>query len=172
MGNVVRALAVLSAVAFAMPLSADAAIIEFTANLKGENERPTPVVTEAEGLALLLLNDVTYEFQLTVLADEFPLGELVAAHIHVGGPEDVGPPIVGLGAPDSFSEIGGVLFTVFEGTFPEPNRGDLFAGNTYVNLHSRTHGGGEIRGQLIPEPATLALLGGAIAGIGIRRRRK
>ncbi|HQY87067.1 MAG TPA: CHRD domain-containing protein [Tepidisphaeraceae bacterium] len=43
-------------------------------------------------------------------------------------------------------------------------------GKAYLNIHTSTFGGGEIRGFLVPEPTTL----GALAGVGtlvLRRRR-
>ena len=50
---------------------------------------------------------------------------------------------------------------------------DLLAGLWYLNLHTTFATGGEIRGQVIPEPSTLALLGGGLALlVGYQRRRR
>ena len=50
----------------------------------------------------------------------------------------------------------------------------LAAGKAYLNIHSTTFGGGEIRGFLapIPEPGSMLLLGSVVAGIFLARRKR
>ena len=48
--------------------------------------------------------------------------------------------------------------------------GEMLAGRLYVNIHTSAFSGGEIRGQIVPEPASIGLL---LAGstLMLRRRR-
>lgn len=46
---------------------------------------------------------------------------------------------------------------------------ELFAGNLYINFHTTAFPGGEVRGQIVPTPGTLALAGVGLLAISRRR---
>ena len=48
----------------------------------------------------------------------------------------------------------------------------ILAGRSYLNIHTGQFPGGEIRGQIVPEPATLALVFGGFAAAGFALRRR
>lgn len=61
------------------------------------------------------------------------------------------------------------------GVIPADRIADVLNGLTYINIHSSTFPGGEIRGQLtnpirIPEPSCAALLVSLVATAALRRR--
>jgi hypothetical protein len=90
-------------------------------------------------------------------------------------------------APNSFNENAGIAIFLdsmagynssatnggFANSVPltAPQITQLFAGQLYINTHTATNGGGEIRGNLVPvpEPASVGLL--AAATLLLRRRR-
>lgn len=103
------------------------------------------------------------------------------SHIHVTANN------FGNNGTSNFTQTGGVLFTltrssnaVTGGTFTDAplllsagQETDLLNGKFYINLHTATNGGGEMRGFLVavPEPTAplLGLLG--LGSLALRRRR-
>src|SRR5262249_45583184 len=52
---------------------------------------------------------------------------------------------------------------------------NILTGHAYINFHTVQFGGGEIRGNIVPEPSAFALLGVGVAGVigyGWRRRAR
>ncbi len=70
---------------------------------------------------------------------------------------------VGIGIPSP--RIGSAILSASQAS-------DLLAELWYVNIHSTTFTGGEIRGQVIPEPTTLLLIGLGLAGVAVAQRKR
>ena len=126
------------AVVFAVPASAQ----NYIATLSGAQEVP-PRVTPATGLACFTLEDDGVYFYLNY---ELSFSGLVAAqtgaHIH-------GPAAVGVNAGILFPfPLGSPVFGTF-GPLLAAQLTQLNSALWYVNVHSTTYPGGEIRGQIL-----------------------
>jgi hypothetical protein len=161
--------------------SAQAALITLTANLSGVNEVPA-VTTPASGIATVVIDTDTRAWTMNLSFSGLS-APVTVAHIHRAPVGANGPVIIGLDgislsggrpwwnliAPGSTSlNTGGALNAPF--LFPAAELNNLLLGNTYVNIHSSAFPGGEIRGNLIPSPSALALLG--VGGLAMGRRRR
>ena len=121
--------------------------IVVTASLTGGAEVP-PVVTGATGSALVVIyHSGTINYQVTYSGLS---GPVTLADISVGAPGTnggvvfplvVGNPVLGTSSAANFTATGSI--TTYGLAITE-----MVAGNTYVNLHTATNLGGEIRGQL------------------------
>jgi hypothetical protein len=120
----------------------------FAATMNGAGEVPVKAVA-GTGNATIVKNGATYTYTITYTG---MTGPLTGAHIH--GPAAAGAnanvivpfDVVGAGAS-------GTLTGTFTGTTnvnitPDSLDKLMTSGNAYVNLHTATNGGGEIRGQL------------------------
>lgn len=166
-------------------------ITVFTAALAGSNEVP-PAGSPGMGFGTVTLDQTLN----TLLVNESFAGlttTATAAHLHCCSPPGVNAVVAVpfLGFPSTTSGPFTHLYdltdaTIFNGAFLTAHGGTaalaradlitgLFGGRTYLNIHTATFPGGEIRGQLVatPEPASLVLLGtGLILLVGLARKTR
>jgi hypothetical protein len=107
-------------------------------------------------------------------------GTTTNAHFHGPAAPGVGPAGVQVGMTGATGDVFplGVTSGSYSGsaTISAAQETDLLAGLWYVNIHSTTFGGGEIRGQVyltvVPEPPTVALLLLGLFGLARAGRRR
>jgi hypothetical protein len=121
--------------------------LNLRATLNGANERPQSVDTPATGTGKFSLvgNELFIDLTYTGLK-----GTLNNSHIH--GPA-TGDAAAGVLVPTNALHVGPFATSgQFSGSVilsPE-HLSHLIDGLTYFNIHSTAHGGGEIRGQIVP----------------------
>lgn len=141
-----------------------AAQLRFTAVLKGANERPVPVDTNAAGFARFWLNsDETEIHYMLIVAN---IDGVTQAHIHCGTPDVAGPVVAFL---YGFNPVGVTVNGILaEGVITQANviarpdsaacpggvstLADVIAkmrsGGAYANVHTLAFPGGEERGTI------------------------
>ena len=177
---------------------ADANVLVYTASLSGPNESPANA-SPGTGFGTITIDDI-----LNTMRVQFSFSGLTgttsAAHIHaataVAGTGTAGvatqtpffagfPTGVTAGTMDTTFDM--TVASSFNASYITANGGtplSAFAaleaaangGKAYLNIHTSTFGGGEIRGFLtpvaVPEPASVVLLGLGGSALGMARRRR
>ncbi len=121
-----------------------AAPVAFNVPLSGGQQVP-PVMTPGSGTAHLTYNAATREVTWTITYKQLS-GPATMAHFHDGAEGKNGPVVVWLsrkGSPMTSPDKGMATLT--------PDQAQQFlAGDWYINVHTKDHPAGEIRGQVIP----------------------
>lgn len=136
--------------AFLLAGSAAADVAKYAATMDGAQEVP-PVSTPAVGSAEIDIDSVnSYVYVLGTYSGL--QGNATAAHLHAGAVGQNGGIIINL------NQTGGVAGTFSGGAFVSgTDLAAILAGDTYVNVHTTAHGGGEIRGQVVPAAVTMSI---------------
>lgn len=121
---------------------ADTSIVTLTGKLSGANEVP-PNASSGTGTVEATLNKETNELKWTVVYTGLT-GPAGAGHFH-------GPALPGQNAGVVLGFKGSVESPITgEATITPAQSTDVLAGKWYVNLHTKSNPGGEIRAQVMP----------------------
>jgi len=154
---------------FMLASLAGASTISFNVTMTGSQEVP-PNASTAIGNALVTVDDVANSVFVSLSFSGLVGGPASAAHIHCCAlPGVIAPVVIPFGGfPNATS---GTYTNTFLGVSPAIIAG-IEAYQGYVNIHNATFPGGEIRAQLVPEPASmgLAAIGLTLVVAKLRRR--
>ena len=117
----------------------------YTAYLKGSNEVPA-VNTNALGWGSFNLSKAGYELEINVSTTGLS-GPITGAHLHMAPAGSTGGVIENL---TSFVQGASIVGAIVD---PSAYAADIAAGNVYINIHTAANPNGEIRAQLVLQPA-------------------
>ena len=147
-------------------------IVTFTVNMTGgQAVPPTGSLGTGTGWAFFdtALNTIWFNVTYANLTDA-----PTRAYFWEGPPGAIGTPLIAINVIPGDPPNQGTLATTHF-AFPSGSFGNLMTQNTYLTLGASSGGGlatGEIRGQLVPEPATLSIAGLGLGLVALFRGRR
>ena len=120
----------------------------YTATLNGANEAPTPVTTTATGHAIVTILGTVVTWKVDI---DTPIDSIIAGHIHRRAADSVAGNVQVNFAPTPTGAGFTGTATVGSATPVDSILAIIRAGRTYVNIHTKAHPGGEIRGTLVKQ---------------------
>lgn len=139
--------------------------LTYANELRGTNETP-PTGSSAVGAFFITIDTINKTLTWDVTTN---VANPTLAHIHPGGAGVAGSPLITFASNASAFTNGRTSGTVSISTLSDANFNALTTTpqNFYVNVHSTTNGGGEIRGQLAPAVENdIAVAGRVTNGLG------
>lgn len=137
----------------AVIVSGHAQVIELRATINQAAENPA-TGSPANGSAVMFYDVGTNLFDLVVTVRNMA-NLATGSHIHEAAAGTNGPVVTNLGAEAVYTRSGDTLTATFRGVRHGGDRLKLLQGGAYYNIHSAQFPGGEVRGQLIPQPKRL-----------------
>lgn len=148
----VRVLLLLAAFA-ASAATALSQVIELRATINAAQEVPA-TTSPATGSAIMFYDLRTNKFDLLVSISN--MSNLATnSHLHEAAAGTNGGPVTGLGGETAYTRSGNNLTATFRDVTYGGDRLKLIQGGAYYNIHSVQFPGGEVRGQLVPQPVRL-----------------
>lgn len=137
-----------------------AQIVEFRATINAAQET-TGSSSAAVGWAVMLYDVGTNTFDLTVNINGFS-NVITASHVHEAALGVAGPVVTNLGGEVVYRRDGTSITQTFTNITHNGTPLTLLRNGAYLNFHTASYPGGEVRGQLIAQPKRLvAVLTGA-----------
>lgn len=189
--------AISAVVGLSAPTASHALVVKYTVSLSGTNESPANASPGA-GIGMVTFDTGPSTMRVEVSFSGLT-GNTTASHIHCcSAVANAGTAGVATVTPSFTGFQLGVKSSIYDHTFvmtaPSGSWNNAFvtanggtpatafialmngaaAGKAYLNIHTTTFGGGEIRGFLapVPEPTTYALMLGGLGLIGWAAKRR